>query len=203
VADLARNIPPADVPLLAVQASLVVHGDLHPAVQYLLLEAASEIHGGPDVFNRAGRFPSPESFDLPLSPQARAYYKSGLPFVYRYLPAWLAGVTERLLILLIPLLVVVVPVANVLPSAYRSFIQRRIFSLYGELKFLETEANTAGPGLGDEEVADALAGLSRRAHQLRVPLGYAQQLFILRSHIATAEEELQKRRRAPADRKAR
>ena len=73
--------------------------------------AASEIHGGPDVFNRAGRFPSPESFDLPLSQQARSYYKSGLPFVYRYLPAWLAGVTERLLILLIPLLVVVIPAA--------------------------------------------------------------------------------------------
>lgn len=196
VADLARNIPPADVPILAVEASLLVRRELHPALQYLLLEAASEIHGGPDVFNRAGRFPSPESFDLPLSPQARSYYKSGLPFVYRTLPAWLAGVTERLLILLIPLFVVVIPVANILPTAYRSIVQRRIYSLYGELKFLESEAEAAGPGPADEEVAAALADLSKRAHRLRVPLGYTQMLFILRSHIAAAQDELEKRRRA-------
>ena len=57
VADLARNIPPKDVPLLAVEASLVAHRNLHPALHYLLLQAASEIHGGPEIFHRAGRFP--------------------------------------------------------------------------------------------------------------------------------------------------
>src|SRR5262249_32704514 len=53
VADLAKNIPPADVPLLAVEASLVVRDDIHPGLEYLFLEAAAEIHGGPQVFNRA------------------------------------------------------------------------------------------------------------------------------------------------------
>jgi hypothetical protein len=198
-ADLARNIPPADVPILALETSLLVRKNLHPAVQYLLLEAASEIHGGPDVFNRAGRFPSPESFDLPLSQQARSYYKSGLPFVYRHLPAWLAGVTERLLILLIPLFVVVIPVANILPTAYRSIIQRRIYSLYGELKFLEAEAS--GSGQAADDVAAALADLAGRAHRLRVPLSYAQRLFILSSHFALAQADLERRRGtdAPAD----
>jgi TRAP-type uncharacterized transport system substrate-binding protein len=195
-ADLARNIPPADVPILAVETSLLVRKDLHPAVQYLLLEAASEIHGGPGVFNRAGRFPSSETFDLPLSQQARSYYKSGLPFVYRFLPAWLAGVTERLLILLIPFFFIVYPVAKVLPTVYDSIIQRRIYSLYGELKLLEAEAETAYPGRVDDEIAAALADLSRRAHRLRVPLRYAQRLFILRSHIAAAQEEIRKSQQA-------
>ena len=66
VADLARNIPPQDVTLLAVEASLVVRKDLHPALQYLLLQAAAEIHGGPEIFNKAGRFPAAEAVDLPL-----------------------------------------------------------------------------------------------------------------------------------------
>jgi len=195
-ADLARNIPPADVPILAVETSLLVRKDLHPAVQYLLLEAASEIHGGPGVFNRAGRFPSPETIGLPLSQQARSYYKSGLPFVYRYLPAWLAGVTERLLILLIPLLFIVYPVARVLPTIYHSIIQRRIFRLYGELKLLEAESETADPGRDDVDLDAALADLSMRAHRLRVPLGYAQRLFILRDHIAAAQAEIGKRQQA-------
>ena len=67
VADLARNIPPQDVTLLAVEASLVVRKDLHPALQYLLLQAAAEIHGGPDIFNKAGRFPAAEAVNLPLN----------------------------------------------------------------------------------------------------------------------------------------
>jgi len=96
VADLRKNIPPPDVQMLAIEASLVVRKELHPALQYLLLEAASEVHGGPEVFHRAGRFPAPEAFDLPLSHHAQEFYKSGLPFVYRYLPLWLAGMAERL-----------------------------------------------------------------------------------------------------------
>ena len=40
VADMAANRPRTDVVLLAPKASLVVRGDLHPAIQYLLLDAA-------------------------------------------------------------------------------------------------------------------------------------------------------------------
>jgi hypothetical protein len=86
--------------MLAVAASLVVRKDLHPALQYLLLEAAAEIHSGPDVFHRPGRFPAAEAIDLPLSKQAEAFYRSGRPFIYSYLPFWLAGPVERLLIVL-------------------------------------------------------------------------------------------------------
>jgi TRAP-type uncharacterized transport system substrate-binding protein len=198
VADLGRNIPTADVPLVAVQGRLVVRQDLHPAVQYALLEAASDIHGGPDVFNRAGRYPSAEALDLPLSRQAREFYKSGLPFVYRYLPSWLAGVAERLLILLIPLFTIVFPIAHFVPTLYASFIQNRIFRLYGELKFIESEIGASGPGAVGDEVVSALADLGRRADGLHVPLAYAQRLFILKSHIAMAQAEVEKKRRAAA-----
>ena len=40
VADMAANRPRTDVVLLAPKASVVVRGDLHPAIQYLLLDAA-------------------------------------------------------------------------------------------------------------------------------------------------------------------
>ena len=52
---------------VAPKASLVVRNDLHPAIQYLLLEAATEIHSGPGMFRKAGQFPAAESIDLPLS----------------------------------------------------------------------------------------------------------------------------------------
>jgi TRAP-type uncharacterized transport system substrate-binding protein len=196
VADLARNIPPNDVPLLAVEASLTARRDLHPALHYLLLDAASEIHGGPEIFYKAGRFPAGEGVNLPLSGQARQYYQSGLPFVYRVLPLWLAGLTERLLILLIPLLVVVLPALRFLPGLYQYVIEHRIYSLYGQLKVLEGELEEAGPGPAPEHIAAALDDLAKRANHLSVPLLYAQRLFILKSHIALAQEEVEKRRGA-------
>ena len=75
VADLAQNRPPTDVLLIAPKASLVVRDDLHPAIQYLLLEAATQAHSGPGVFHKEGQFPAPESIDLPLSTHARQFYK--------------------------------------------------------------------------------------------------------------------------------
>jgi TRAP-type uncharacterized transport system substrate-binding protein len=194
VADLARNIPPEAVTMLAVEASLVVHKDLHPALQYLLLEAAAEIHGGPEIFHKAGRFPAAEAINLPLSAPAREFYQSGLPFVYRVFPLWFAGLAERLLILLIPLLIVVFPVIRFLPGIYQYMIEHRIYRLYGELAALEAELEQAGPGPAPSHLATALEDLARRANHLSVPLRYSQRLFILKSHIALAKEEIEKRR---------
>jgi TRAP-type uncharacterized transport system substrate-binding protein len=192
VADLARNLPPTDVTLLAVEASLVVRTDLNPAIQYLLLEAAAEIHGGPEIFHKAGRFPAAEAVDLPLTEQAREFYQSGVPFVYRVLPPWLAGMAERLLILLIPLLVVVFPLFRFLPAAYQYMVETRIYRLYGRLRVLEQEVEEAGPGHLDH-LATELDELARQASHVSVPLHYSQRLFILKSHIALARAELDKR----------
>ena len=103
MADLAENQPPSDVVLLAPKASLVVRSDLHPAIQFLLLEAASEIHSGPGVFKMAGQFPAPESIDFPLSKYGRQFYKSGPPFLQRHLPFWSPVIMQQLFVLLIPL----------------------------------------------------------------------------------------------------
>lgn len=192
VIDLAKNVPSADVPLLAAEASLIVRENLAPGLQYLLLEAASEIHDGPAIFHQAGRFPAPESIDLPLSRQARTFYKSGRPFVYSHLPFWMAGVVERLLIVLIPLFTVF-PLIRFVPALYGNMIQRRIYLLYGELRVLEAELASMSPDAPTRDVAMKLERLAKRANGLRVPLGFAQRLFILRSHIAMAQEEVEKR----------
>jgi TRAP-type uncharacterized transport system substrate-binding protein len=198
VASLAKNIPPADIALLAVEVSLAARKDLHPALQYLLLDAAAEIHGGPEIFHKAGRFPAAEAVNLPLSEQAQEFYKAGLPFVYRALPLWLAGLTERILILLIPLLVVVFPLFRFLPAVYQYVIEHRIYRLYGELRVVEAELEQAGPGAGPDHLAAAVDDLAARANRLSVPLAYAQRLFILKSHIAMAKAELERRSGAGA-----
>lgn len=202
VADLARNIPPADVPLLAVESNLVVRRDLHPAINYLLLEAAAEVHRGQAIFHQADRFPALGTIDLPLSEQALTWYRSGRPFVYRYLPFWLAGLAEKLLILLIPLFAVIFPLVSFLPRVFQAITERRIFVMYRELKFVEQALEAEGPVAGLDRLAVALAEVERRANHLWVPLGYSQQLFILKSHIALIQGRIDKRLAAEAEPRA-
>jgi len=193
VADLARNRPPADLLLVAPKSSLVVRSDLHPAIQYLLLEAASQLHSKPGIFQKAGQFPAAEPIDLPLSDQAQRYYQTGPPFLQRYLPFWMAVFVARLLLLLIPILGVAYPMVRLLQAIYGWGMRRRIFNLYGELKFLEADIEARPPGAPVEDLRAALEKLEFRANHLRVPVAFAHMLYTLRDHIGLVRARLEQR----------
>jgi TRAP-type uncharacterized transport system substrate-binding protein len=193
VADLAINRPSKDTLLLAPKASLVVRRDLHPAIQYLLLDAAAEIHGGPGIFQKAGQFPAPEAMDLPLSENARQFYKSGRPFLQRYLPFWLAVLAGQLLILLIPVVGVLYPTLRLVPTLYGWAMRRRIFRLYGELKFLESELDRRGPDADTRDLSAQLDQLEERANHFRMPTAFTHMLYTLRVHISLVRTRLAKR----------
>jgi TRAP-type uncharacterized transport system substrate-binding protein len=183
VGNLATNRPPTDVVVIAPKASLIVRRDLHPAIQYLLLDAATQIHSVPNIFDQYGRFPAAQRDDLPLSRDALQYYKSGMPFLQRYLPFWLAVLTSRLLVILIPVAGVLYPLLRLAPSLYFWTVRRRVYRLYGELRFIEGELESAG-GAATGDVLERLQRLDDRAHAMRVPLGIASLLYTLRQHIA-------------------
>jgi TRAP-type uncharacterized transport system substrate-binding protein len=96
---LASDIPDSDVDLLASRNRLLVRRDLHPALQYLLLEAMREVHWPPGPFNRLGEFPAEQPGDLPLSPTAEAFYRSGATFLatLHVLLAYFAAEPNRIL----------------------------------------------------------------------------------------------------------
>ena len=193
VGDLATNRPPKDVFLLAPKASLAVREDLHPAIQYLLLDAAAQIHSGPGIFQKAGQFPAAESMDLPLSENARQFHKSGRPFFQRYLPFWLAVLAGQLLVLLIPVVGVLYPTLRLLPSLYGWAMRRRIFRLYGELKFLETELDRRAPTDDIQDLSARLDRLEERANHFRMPTAFTHMLYTLRLHISLVRGRLAKR----------
>jgi len=193
VGDLAKNRPPRDVILIAPKASLVVRSDLHPAIQYLLLAAATEIHGGPGIFHKAGQFPAAEATDLPLSDSAHQFYKSGRPFLQRYLPFWLAVLVGQLLILAIPVVGVLYPMLRLAPAVYGWGMRRRIYRLYGQLKFLEVELDRRRPEQDVTDLVGKLDRLEERANHLRVPAAFAHMLYTLRMHISIVRTRIEKR----------
>ena len=191
VGDLAKNRPPSDVTMFAPKASLIVRNDLHSALQYLLLNVATQIHSSPGIFRRAGQFPAAEAIEFPLSNVALQFYKSGRPFLQNYLPFWMASLAGRLLILLIPILGLLYPMMRFLPMLYDWFMRRKVTRLYGELRFLEHEMEARGNADRIGDMAARLDLLEKQANRLRVPAAYASMLYMLRNHIALVRQRLQ------------
>jgi TRAP-type uncharacterized transport system substrate-binding protein len=189
VGNMATNRPPADATLVAPQASLLVRRELHPAIQYLLLEAATRIHSAAAMFRKAGQFPAGERGDLPLSQDARQFYKSGPPLLQRYLPFWLAIFASRLLVLLIPVIGVAYPLVRFAPAIYGWSMRRRIFRLYGQLRFIEMELDARREG-DTRGLLAKLEQLETRVNRLQVPLAFAPFSYNLRNHIELVRARL-------------
>jgi hypothetical protein len=188
--DLVRNIPERDTILLATTANLVAREDLHPALISLLLQAATEVHGQNGLFQRAGEFPAPLTVDFPLSEDAKRFFKSGPPFLQRYLPFWVAMFAERMMVLLVPLIVILIPLFRILPPLYSWQVRSRMFRWYGELKQLERELESEG---GNKPLSECLARLDEiesRVNDLKVPLAFTNELYTLRQHIAFVRDKI-------------
>jgi TRAP transporter TAXI family solute receptor len=196
VGDLAKDLPPADVALFASKASLVVRKELHPAIQYLLLSTAMQIHSGVSMFHRAGRFPAAEGIELPLSREAVQFYKSGQPFLQHNLPFWMASLVGHLLVLLIPTIAVLYPMFRFLPGLYGWLMRRKIARLYGELRFLEAEI-TDGGSTDRAQLTARLDWLEKQANQLRMPIAYESMMYLLRHHISIVRNRLTTGRPTP------
>jgi TRAP-type uncharacterized transport system substrate-binding protein len=190
VADLATNRPPSDVVLVAPKASLAVRTNLHPAIQYLLLGAAVEIHSGPGLFRKAGQFPAAEAIDIPLSDEAQRYYKSGQPFLHNYLPFWIAELVARVFIVFVPVALLLYPLFKLLPRTYDWIMRSKITPLYNELRSIEREMDAQGSGHAADAIVARLDQLNQRATRLRLPTSYASAVYMLRSYIDLVRQRL-------------
>jgi TRAP-type uncharacterized transport system substrate-binding protein len=185
VIDLAADLPPTSVTLLAPTANLIVRDDLHPALASLLLQAASEVHAPAGIVQRRGEFPAPREADIPLSDAAVRYYKSGKPFLQRFMPFWVADLIERTVILLVPLLAILLPAFRYAPALYHWRVRGRILRWYTELRQLEDSPPC-------EASLERVEEIERGVRRIRVPIGYAGEAYHLRGHCALVREALQR-----------
>lgn len=180
VISLSRDVPPADVTLLAPAATLAATEALHPALVQLLARAAIEVHGAGGLFEAPGQFPSPLYTDYPINEDAQRYFKSGPPFLQRFMPFWAAVLFDRLIILAVPLVTLLIPLMKILPPAYRWRVRSRIFRWYADLAEIERRAQA---GEDKAALARELDAMMREVRVLKVPLSYADQAYDLRLHI--------------------
>lgn len=189
VVDLPRNIPAADLPMVASKMSMAARRSLHPALQNLLLDALTEVHGGAGVFEHAGQFPAGEAGDLPLSRSAVSHHKSGTPFLQRHLPFWVAAVVTQVAVLLIPIFGIAYPLLQGAPALYAALMQHRVSRVYGHLKMLEIEM-AQGKAIDRDAAVKELDALDARARRLQASTAYVSMVYTLRAHIQLVRDRL-------------
>ncbi len=188
--DFGLDIPSSNVNLIGPTVELIARPGLHPALSDLLIEAAREVHGGAGLFKRQGEFPAPLEHEFQISPDALRFYKSGKSFLYRSLPFWLASLVNRILVVVLPIVVILIPVLRSIPAIYRWRIRLIIYRWYRALLGLERDLIAHAPE-GRRELLERLDRIEQAVNRMKVPASFADQFYVLRGHIGFVRERLQ------------
>jgi TRAP transporter TAXI family solute receptor len=184
IVDLGRNIPNRDIALLAPTAILVVRRDFHPALIPLLLTTATRIHAKGDELSSPGEFPSPSYCDFAVSEDAKHYFKSGQPVLQRLLPFWLASLTDRAKVMLIPLVMLMMPLFRAAPPLLRWRTRRKIYRWYSDLHDIDQHLITGMSGPESDRELAHLKEMEQNIARVDVPLSYMEEFYHLRMHLA-------------------
>ena len=182
VADLAADLPPHDIGLLATTTSLLTREQTHPALRQLFAQAAQRLHGDAGWFNLARDFPNTRTSELPVSAEGDRAINGTPPFWQRYLPFWASNLLERMWLVIGGLIVLLLPLSRIVPPLYTYRVRQRVFRWYARLRRIEARLGE-DPGERDT-LLNELDELDRLANQTTVPLAHADELYALRGHIA-------------------
>ena len=195
--DFGEDIPATDTTLIAPTVELVARDNLHPALSDLVLEAAREVHGRAGLYKKSGEFPAPIAHDFPISPDASRYYVSGRSFLYRTFPFWLARLIERIVAIVVPMTIILVPGFKIAPAIFRWRVMSRIYRWYAVLQRIELDSYAApldAPRC--DELLHRLGHVEATVRKMVVPPAYGDLLYDLRGHIAVVRANLVARRPA-------
>ncbi|SAK72109.1 TRAP-type transport system periplasmic component-like protein [Caballeronia pedi] len=191
-ASVAEDLPRTDVTLLAATALLVSKGPLHPALVYLLLDAARIVHGREDYFTPLGTFPNTNTDEFPISDESVRYFKSGQPFLYRTLPFWLASLIERRLLILVPFAALLIGLLQALPRLLEARMKKRLVVWYREIKALEDEVWSSSDPTRSQiaQWSEEIENIDANASRIRIPYRYFQDVYALKQAIGVVRDRI-------------
>ena len=188
VVDLAADVPPADVHLVATTTTLLARPDLHPAILQLFAQASLPIHGSAGWFSRSREYPLAANAEFPLAKEAERTIRNGVPLLQRYLPFQLANLLERMWLSLGIILALLLPLSRIVPPLYEFRIRSRVFRWYAQLRDIE---DRVGEGTdSNRELLQELDQLELRVGKVVVPLSHVDELYALRNHIELIRQKL-------------
>jgi TRAP-type uncharacterized transport system substrate-binding protein len=183
ILDVSKKMPSQDVHLLAVTTSLIIRKDLHPALVYLLLDAAVEIHGNASWLNKMGEFPSPKELSFPSSNYAERFYKSGRPFLLDYLPFGIGAFVDRTIVIMVPVAIILIPLIRSIPWLYSWRHRRKFYHWYRELKNLEIEMMDRPEPEDISDYHEKIDRIEASINRIPVPLAFFGEVYKIKEHV--------------------
>jgi TRAP-type uncharacterized transport system substrate-binding protein len=192
---LDTRLPPRDIAMLTTSTSLVAREGLHPALKRLAIAVAMDVHTGGGMFHRAGDFPSLRRIDFPTAPHARNTLVHGLPLLERVLPFWWAQVTERILLIVLPMALLALCLMQLIPGYMRWALESRVNRWYGELKFIENDMSQQElSGLDLTRFLLRLDGIDKALLAFSCPGDLVSRCYMLHQHIEFVRQRLYRMR---------
>jgi len=180
--DIANQIPPKDVTLLATTTTLAVRKGLHPSLQIMLLMATKDAQRvSKNLFlSNEEKFPAYIDPTIPISEVATQFYDYGVPQTLRYLPFWLAGFFDRMWVFILSLLAIFYPLSYLNINLRQIRYNNGLTRTRRNLLLIERELNSRDLDLGRRHsVLNQLQEIHKEILSKRVPIDCEQDHFEL------------------------
>jgi TRAP transporter TAXI family solute receptor len=186
--DFEKNIPAADVTLVATGNSVLVRSDLNPEIINLLAQTLLEAHREPGLFQQYGDFPTLTDPEFPMAESAVDFYKNGPSFLNRYLPFWIVIHVQRLLAVLLAGGAILYPLFHFAPKLYQWFLQDRMRKLYRLLRDVDEALQRELTSSEIVSLHTDLENINRAARIL--PRRHSEMFFDFNQHIESTRTRL-------------
>ena len=188
---IKKNLPDTDVQLIGSPATVVVRDSTHSAVIELLVRAAQEINSQTTLLSDAGTFPNNAGSEWPVNHDAKYFLKNAPSILHRTLPFWLASMVDRLIILVLPLLVILIPLFRLLPPAMHWREEQKLLTRYRRVRAIEESLTADSPSDDLKAGHDELLTMEKNLTTLKLPIGFSKELYNLRQHVLLVRNRLE------------
>ncbi|MEM1402312.1 MAG: TAXI family TRAP transporter solute-binding subunit [Pseudomonadota bacterium] len=196
VIDYRRPLPDGDMEVVAMVTRLLSREDLHPALVNRLVHAVMEVHGGYRVVPADRAYPSTKNLDVTVDSSAEQLFENGFSTLERFLPYWIVAQLNRVLLVLLPLVLLVLPLMRLLPTLYAAILRRRVYGHYARVHEIDADlvrrSRADLPDAKLEEYRAELDSIERKLLDINLPNSYRKQAYTLLHHLSSVRARLNK-----------
>jgi hypothetical protein len=189
----SEAIPNTDVRYLSTTASVLAKADLDHTLVMILADALDKVYSPANLTRAKDEFPNFRSGEtFKPNPVAVEFYKSGRPLLGKYFPLVIAGLIGNMLVVIIPIITVVWPIAHFFPSIYRIYVRRKVTPWYKKLEFIERNCDVENEDLRND-LKRQLHDVEKGLQAIKLPLmygAYVQDVFNAKSHVELVKSKL-------------
>ena len=186
ILDYRRPFPARTASLVALVSRLVARESLHPALVNRLVHAVVEVHGSASIIPADRNYPSAGDLAIPVNGYAAQLLRDGFSPLERFLPYWIVAQVNRILLILVPALLLLLPLLRLLPAVFQWVFRTRVYRHYARVNEIDrilAEQRTDPTPDQRRALYEELDLIEAKLRRTNLPNSYRKQAYTLLHHI--------------------